>query len=1408
MQIKDIVEFDKSRYFGGAIQANWFYDPQKAKAIASSYVFHGSKYHGISESENANSKYKLFDTASYALDLFKRANDADSNKFCMTIAGYGTGKSHLAVTLASIMSGHDERLKQCAIDRIAAVDKEIANKISSFTGKNLVLVFNGMNNFNLDHETLEIAKTALKQHAISDDLLNSITKQYTLAKHFVESTFDMLNEKYRLYLSEKHSKCECSKDKIISSLDTDQSVFDAVNEVYKDINGDYIHWDRGISSGDILSLIEKKLCRERKVFNRIIILFDEFGRYIEYTAANPTIAGDSSLQQMFEAIQNANGNIFFNAFIQSDLNAYLSRIDKSSNIIRYVGRYENSDKYYLSSNFETILANLIIKKDEQIFKNTVEYNIDVAYSAYHDKVHSSLIRWNKSAMNRTVWSDDKLYKSVIAKGCYPLHPFAVWLLSNTSDWMQQRSTIAFAEDMFAAVENKEINNKWIEYIYAVDVIDSPLFAEMLNSEEKGLVQSQNCMLFRDIMLKNSDKMTEEEKRVLKAVLIINLCKFAILDRTDCILAIKHCSNLSETNIDKALNGLENNYGVISFDSNTNRFDLMAEANGMNEFKREYIRKKLMVNGYNGIVSCDDELIRDLNLASAEETAFGFEHKINSGEWCFEKRLICSSDFTSDYCKSLKYYFNNACDGETARGVLIYIYCNNKADRDIEIIHKLYVMYELNNLPVIISLLIDKEEKMLDILRSREALKRFSPIDKERFSRFITIKNKDYQKSIIKLFREMLDERKFIGLKGIETSELRMRNMCMAIFEKLYTRTIPFMFDGFEKKITPQGKRNFMELCSCMHNGSMTNAQMYQSFAPQLKNRIQAVLSTATTQTSWQVFDSKYRLCDPQNSTVKKIYNEIKEQITPDSPVGIGQLFSKYLYVPYGMNKYCLTLFIIYFICHNNGKIQILQGDSIMKREAFTQQVMQNDKKMFDALIRLKIKVVDKTNDELIDELCHSINENKYVEYCGSLLKRFETMKLDIEDIEPYKEKFATAEIHLSEGKRLYEQLYTNGLIPAKKAFTEASEKFSLSKLMSIYGKIQRHTSDSPIDEYSGYLFSEEYCSRTSELLSKADMLLDKGFSPNIKKLNCAISEISQFKSTYTKISKLLIKIGRQDYSEALNERVKEVVSQASLQQKYAQTFAEVNKDISFIGNATDIDYQVCEEQLKKMMNWREFFKQIDDLDKNIINNYIDKINVAIENIVNRKNEIGEKISDVLNTIDSRNADIDSVSYEINKVKALKPDDHILTKLNNALITIDEFNRTVQKSEIKKAYISELTLEYQSKWVNTVCANAMKSHINSLKKALDAKRQTWFDENLSDILYKVDNMSAAECIQWQNKCSNYPEFLTDKDMEILHSAQKVVNARIKSLKIQGVVEMFNELSSDEKTECLNILSCMK
>ena len=427
-------------------------------------------------------------------------------------------------------------------------------------------------------------------------------------------------------------------------------------------------WDRGLSAGDILLTVQEELCGEGKPFNKVLLLFDEFGRYIEYTAANPTIAGEAALQQIFEAIQTANGKIIFTGFIQSELKAYLSRIEKTANITRYIDRYRTAcENLFLSSNFETILAN-ILKKANPAFDRVVGAAVG-RYENYHNKIRSALSRWDRSTIKKSVWTSGDLYNSVILKGCFPLHPITVWLLSSSHQWMQQRSTLAFASEMFEQVAQSEIEGTWLPYIYPVQIIDSGIFNEMLNSEEKGLVASQYCMLYRDIIVKVGDKLSDLEKTVLKAVLVVNMGRMSFYDKDDAVTAIRYCSNTSEDEVKHALKSLEEMHGVVAYDDHSKTYDLIAEANGFNEFRRIFAKYRLGVKVT--IDDIDEELLGQLGMTTPVETSFGQDKHISSTEWSFTRWIVDASEVNEGYLRSAVKATTDNCNGENPRGVLIY-----------------------------------------------------------------------------------------------------------------------------------------------------------------------------------------------------------------------------------------------------------------------------------------------------------------------------------------------------------------------------------------------------------------------------------------------------------------------------------------------------------------------------------------------------------------------------------------------------------------------------------------------------------------------------------------------------------------------------------------------------------------
>ena len=102
MRLQDALIFRDDLYFEGAVQADWFYQPERANAVSSSFVFHGPNTHAVTNGEVGGKG--LIDTASFALKIAEKADGTDhGSPFTLAIAGYGTGKSHLAVALSTLL---------------------------------------------------------------------------------------------------------------------------------------------------------------------------------------------------------------------------------------------------------------------------------------------------------------------------------------------------------------------------------------------------------------------------------------------------------------------------------------------------------------------------------------------------------------------------------------------------------------------------------------------------------------------------------------------------------------------------------------------------------------------------------------------------------------------------------------------------------------------------------------------------------------------------------------------------------------------------------------------------------------------------------------------------------------------------------------------------------------------------------------------------------------------------------------------------------------------------------------------------------------------------------------------------------------------------------------------------------
>lgn len=1391
MKVSQIVNFSKESFFNGAVQTEWFYDNTKVSDIAESYVFHGPKYYGVSDTDVAVGGHRLLDTASFAKSLANKLySDKTDNSFVMTIAGYGTGKSHLAVCLGALFSGKNE-LADTIAQNISNADHEIGQYIKDInTKKNLVIVLNGMNNFNLDAEILRCTRLSLARFGVSDKLLQKLTKSYDIARHFVENMFSLFQEKFNAAAINNGLAIQDTalKNYLLSHVESDNKVIDIINVVYEAVNGDKIAWDRGLSAGDVLFTLQEELCGDNKPFNKILLLFDEFGRYIEYTAANPTIAGDAALQQIFESVQTANGKIIFAGFIQNELTAYLERIEKTANITRYIDRYRTAcENLFLSSNFETILANILKKSGpefDRVVGNAVEH-----YNNYHTKIQSALSRWDRSAVKKSVWATTDLYKSVILKGCYPLHPITVWLLSGSHQWMQQRSTLAFVAEMFEQVSSSDIDSAWLPYIYPVQLIDSGIYNEMLNSEEKGLVSSQYCMLYRDILVKIGDKLSDHEKTILKSVLVVNMGRMAFRDKDDAITAIRYCSNVTEDEVKYALKSLEEMHGVVAFDEHANTYDLIAEANGFNEFRRIFTRYRLGVRAT--IDDLDKEVLNQINLSVPVETSFGQDNQIATTEWGFSKILIDAAQISEAYLRSVIKTTIDNCDGESLRGILIYAYCHENSEYEIARISNLYKKLELKNYPVIILFLNDTENEILSALTIKKALQRFSVTDKERFKKHIADQQRNQNNKIIRKFNSCVIQRSMITELGLETYSGRVNALCAQCFTRLYSEAIPFPFDGFENKDKKKAKRNLTTICVGLLNQTLMNVQVYSSLTPEEKNRVVAVMSTKSMH-SWKIFDENCSLVDSGQPIVRNIISEVVQILENGESASVSALFGKYLRAPYGLNENSLALLVCYFIAyHGNRYLYSISNERLSERHWKDSK----EKLKLPEIRKIYIQKNANINVDLVGNLCKKILATTIVEQCVSLKSELEELLLLEGETSENKLLVAQAKLHLDEGIRLRKIIYAK-TANIQAAIDDIKKKFNVPVVIKILSSIP--SLPTYIEEGRPFAYSDNYKQLIEKLRSEVNQILNQSYLSIIQKLKCDITQLSQYKNNYTRYAKILRDNGMEEFAVATEKRLQELETELLAKQHYESSLVECEKDFTLSVSVNK--YRECEELRSKLSSWVTFFDNAKDLPAAVSNPLRTKIDEALAQLETRIQKITEEyqltvraVSDAKTVADLRR--IDSKMDQFTQQQL--PDEWTRT----ILVLRDSISKAIAFIEALPkdldALLRVITQISENEYAN--CITAVRCCAESVKFELKKEEQIWVNQYITNVEQNYLTMSPHECTTWLERTKTLPECLSSESKQRYSCTKELIEHQLHAARVDGVLSMYDALTPTEKDE---------
>lgn len=1420
MNLGEVLEFRKDLYFEGAVKIDWFYSPDKSAKVAENFVFQGNEYYGVED--RGFEQKKMIDTIHFVRNLTEKLSDENSNPLSLAIADYGTGKSHLAVTMAQIFSGpkYMPEVYDKVINNIATIDSDSANFIRENTkGRNFVIVLNGMRDFNLNSEILRSVQKSLDLYGISNEFLIKVNTTIKTAKTFFE--INIKKEPELFIKAAKEQGWVCDKNNIEAKIK--ESIFEddtltVINNVYKQINGQEIRWDEGIDAASILNLLVSELCGINGEFDHIIILFDEFGRYLEYASGvnNAAKSGESALQQIYEATQkteNAEGYIQVINFIQSDIKTYLQRVDKTTNIGRYIGRYDTSDKYYISSNLETVFANLIQRKNKDVFEKTIVLWQKVEENRWKN-LFDNMNRWLST---NGIWSNYSKFRKAIVEGIYPMHPISTYMLTNLSDYLQNRSSLTLVSRYIEQYSNIDIDTH--PHVMPENLISGELFSEMLSAEQDGRKKTQQCIKYDTVVAKYGDKLTESALAILRANLVLRILNFKTNSREDAILALSTCSGISIAEINKEFEVIEDNYAILEFDEYANVFEFTENSVGAHDFK--IYKKRLLANMYFNNSFIADPKIKELTgVINPLETNFGQERHINTREWVFNQDLYPIEDFNRNRVDMYLTDWKKAVDITTPKGKLTWLYVNKDTeDLIIENAQKMVSMFE--NKPIVVMLLNDVENKVCDAIKEYRALDSIPEDDQKKFGRHY---EEDYERTKEKVVTEInnLKKQRFrITKNGIVQVEDRLPKYLTGVFSDIYKNVVPFHVDKFigsSNNINNKVGSYYCSILKKIFDANSLNKNVISSMIPEEKSRFASLLESPAT--SWRCINTEYKLIPPEEKNAKQVYDEIVEELSSQKEVNCKDIYDRYCIPPYGMNEYSITLMIA-IICGNfNYCLRINQDGETKNINLWKDEIITGDNKKIDLKIIKSSTLILVDTDSVVKKyegFFERINKNTHISKVEQLEQELEKM-LAIDEVPTELEtKFQLAKSNLNKGKEIKnkwacacEEIDKNLDVACEEINNGRFEIFKavegLSKIRELLINIEKG-----LIFRDNYKFDDECKKELFGLKEEIDSFLLENIDNYVLNMACpSIERLNTFRNHNNRILSMLKDLGKEyeNYAQKIERKLeKELSNRAEIESRQ-----KLRKD--------------CEEYFAKFLKINEFtiYATIDELLNNGLDiwNRVEKHGVVLGNdgpsiksdlqnsitqLKNKKDEIKKLLDCVWNDFYEINS-IEAISNLVNNIRfllqkgLLKKDQDDLNELNATLLNLktdmDEIKGSKSRSQLM-SNSERIKQKYEELELDIDVTDIIKGVTDSTKSGFDIKENEWKTKNLS-----LGNESIEAIQQWKQRVQIIPEYLSDETKEAVKNLHQKADKIISKNKIDYIISCFDKLEDDEKRECLNRL----
>ncbi len=381
---------------------------------------------------NKQEKIKGYIPTTQSLSILKRylnavcSDNNNEDNATVLIGPYGRGKSHLLLVLSAILSHNADSPEIAELtQKLTAADSSIGELLGIFYGKNkpyLSVIINS-NHTDINQSFIIALREALERNELNDFFPETYFDSALRMIKTWESDFENAIKLFRKELRNRKIKLSDLKDQLNKCS---ASAYQTFCEIYPVVsNGACFN---PLQNTDVVKMYEQvsDALIQQKSFGGMYIIFDEFSKFLESSAAMTNMQNLKLIQDFAEIAVRSN-KMHLCCITHKEILDY----SQSDSFRTVDGRFKKV--YFVASS----------EQSYELVSNAITHGEQ--FKQFYNKHKDDLSSVTQLCQMTGVFGElsDEMYTDILEKKCFPIHPLSVFSLIRISELVGQNERTLF-----------------------------------------------------------------------------------------------------------------------------------------------------------------------------------------------------------------------------------------------------------------------------------------------------------------------------------------------------------------------------------------------------------------------------------------------------------------------------------------------------------------------------------------------------------------------------------------------------------------------------------------------------------------------------------------------------------------------------------------------------------------------------------------------------------------------------------------------------------------------------------------------------------------------------------------------------------------------------------------------------